>query len=50
MSARWVDLLRRFLEQNGGQLSKRARLKEFAALSDDEVFAIEEIYADTFGV
>ena len=50
MPTRWVDLLRRFLEQNGGQLSKRARQKEFAELSDDEVFAIEKIFAENFGV
>jgi hypothetical protein len=35
-----------FLRQNGGHFSKRAREKEPGALTDDEVTAIENIYAD----
>ncbi len=40
------DLMMGFLRQNAGQFSKRAREKEFGALTDDEVAAIENIYAD----
>jgi hypothetical protein len=40
------DLMMGFLRQNGGSFSKRAREKEFGALTDDEVSAIETIYAD----
>jgi len=40
------DLMMGFLRQNGGHFSKRAREKEFGALTDDEVTAIENIYAD----
>ena len=35
-----------FLRQNDGRFSKRAREKEFAALTDEEMLAIEGIYAD----
>jgi Fic family protein len=38
-----------FLRQNGGQLSKRARTKEFKALTEDEVKMLEEKYQDIFG-
>ena len=40
------DLMMGFLRQNGGHFSKRAREKEFGALTDDETSAIENIYAD----
>jgi hypothetical protein len=40
------DLMLGFLRQNDGCFSKRAREKEFAALTDEEVLAIEGIYAD----
>ncbi len=43
------DLLFRFLHQNGGQLSKRAKSKEFATLGEDEVAAVEALYGDCFG-
>lgn len=46
MPARTVDLLHRFLRQNGGHLSRRAREREFAALSDGEVARVETLYAD----
>lgn len=39
-----VSLLVRFLEQNNGKISKRARNKEFEALDDKEVENIEENY------
>jgi hypothetical protein len=41
-----LDLMFGFLRQNDGHFSKRAREKEFAALTDEEVSAIEGIYAD----
>ena len=43
-----VSLLFRFLEQNKGTLSKRAREKEFAELTDKEVKEIEEYYQSLF--
>lgn len=45
-----VELLQKFLQQNEGRLSQRARSREFAALTDDEVLNIEEIYVETFGL
>jgi len=39
-----LDLLLKFLSQNGGQLSKRAREKEFKALTEQEIEAIELLY------
>lgn len=49
MPDRTTDLLFRFLEQNGGRLSKRARGKEFAALTDREVKGIEGVWGEVFG-
>lgn len=46
MPDRLLDLLFRFLRQNNGKLSKRAREREFTALTDEEVAHIEAIYAD----
>ena len=43
-----VDLLFRFLRQNDGTLSKRAREREFAELTEDEVARIEATYAEAF--
>ncbi|KXF91846.1 cell filamentation protein Fic [Phaeobacter inhibens] len=43
-----IDLLFRFLQQNDGTLSNRAKGKEFAALTDAETKRIEEIYTNTF--
>ncbi len=48
MPDKLVDLLIRFLVQNGGKLSKRAREKEFKKLTDREIQAIEQKYADVF--
>lgn len=48
MPASTVDLLFSFLKQNGGLLSKRARDKEFAPLSQDEVGQVEAIYQELF--
>lgn len=39
-----LDLLWRFLQQNDGKFSQRARTQEFAALTDDEVTAIEKMF------
>jgi len=43
-----VALLVRFLDQNEGKLSKRAREKEFASLNDSEVIEIESSYKSIF--
>jgi hypothetical protein len=48
MPNRTVDLLHRFLRQNKGALSKRARTQEFALLTDEEARAIERAYAAAF--
>jgi Fic family protein len=44
-----VDLLFRFLQQNGGKLSKRGRENEFAELNDAETASAEAAYAAAFG-
>ena len=44
-----VNLLFRFLRQNQGQLSKRARQREFEGLTGDEINRIEIIYTGLFG-
>jgi hypothetical protein len=43
-----LDLLFRFLRQNKGILSKRAREKKFAKLTDDEVEKIEAGFTEAF--
>ena len=43
-----TNLLFRFLDHNSGRLSKRARDKEFAKLTSQEVALIEELYAGIF--
>jgi hypothetical protein len=43
-----ANLLFRFLDQNDGTLSKRAREKEFAKLDSQEVAAIEALYIEIF--
>jgi hypothetical protein len=48
MPDRLVDTLIRFLNQNKGKLSKRARVKEFAALTEMEVQTIENMYGKIF--
>ena len=47
MPTRAVELLHRFLRQNDGRLSRRAREKEFSGLTVAEVAQIEELYADS---
>lgn len=48
MPERMIDLLFRFLSQNDGRLSRRARENEFRALTDEEAQRIENIYQDCF--
>jgi hypothetical protein len=43
-----VSLLIRFLEQNNGVISKRARGKEFEAFSPSEIEGIESKYRELF--
>jgi Fic family protein len=43
-----IDLLFRFLKQNGSRLSKRAREGEFAKMTDEEVGAAENAFQDSF--
>ncbi len=44
-----IDLLFRFLQQNGGRLSKRAREQQFERMTDSEVASAEEAFAASFG-
>jgi hypothetical protein len=48
MPDRTLDNLFGFLRQNGGRLSRRAREKEFAALTDEETRRIEQAYSRSF--
>ncbi|MEJ0028806.1 MAG: Fic family protein [Rhizomicrobium sp.] len=48
MPDRTLDNLFGFLRQNNGHLSRRAREKEFAALTDNEQERIEAAYAEIF--
>lgn len=48
MPDRTIDLLFRFLQQNGGRLSKRARDHEFNSLTDAETGRVESIYKEIF--
>lgn len=50
MPDRTMDLLFRFLHQNGGILSKRARESEFSLLTDEEIKSLEGAYAEIFQV
>ncbi len=43
-----IDLIHRFLQEGQGHLSKRARTKEFVALTDSEIKKIEVLYAKSF--
>lgn len=49
MAPRTLDLLHRMLRQTNGTLSGRARSKEFNALTDAEVLAIEQLYGESIG-
>lgn len=48
MPPRTMDLLFRFLQQNDGLLSKRARREEFASLTEVEIQVIERAYLIAF--
>lgn len=48
MTETTVHLLHRFLGQNGGKLSNRARTKEFESLSDAEAAKIELLFSNCF--
>jgi Fic family protein len=48
MPERKVDLLHKFLRQENGRLSKRARSNDFAALTDEEVERVETLYLESF--
>ena len=48
MPGRTIDLLFRMLRQNKGKLSKRAREKEFAKLTEAEIDKIKSTYASIF--
>src|SRR6202035_3660629 len=48
MPERLIDLLFRFLSQNAGRLSQRARTQEFETLDDQEAQRVEAIYASAF--
>lgn len=48
MPDRTVALLIRFLEQNNGILSNRARFREFNVLKPEEVMRIEKVYQEIF--
>ncbi|MFC2254760.1 Fic family protein [Labrys portucalensis] len=47
MPDRLLDLLFRFLRQNGGTLSRRAREKEFALLTEEEIGRVQAIFAQS---
>lgn len=49
MPDKHVDLLIRFLSQNNGKFSQRAREREFQKLTDIEIQAIENKFNDIFG-
>ena len=48
MPDKLVNLLIRFLEQNNGILSKKAREREFKSLSEGEVVDLEKMYTQIF--
>lgn len=48
MPDRTIDLLFRFLYQNDGNLSKRAREREFAKMTDEDVVFVEGAYSALF--
>ncbi len=48
MPDKLVDLLIRFLSQNNGQLSKRAKEHEFNKLTEAEIHAIEQKYSEIY--
>lgn len=49
LTSKQIELLRRFLADQNGRLSKRALEREFSFLTPDEARRVESIYAETFG-
>ncbi|MFH0727668.1 MAG: Fic family protein [Pseudomonadota bacterium] len=49
MPDKLIDLLIRFLAQNDGKLSNRAKEREFEKLTENEIRLIEEKYSEIFG-
>ncbi|WP_395396150.1 Fic family protein (plasmid) [Novosphingobium sp. BL-8A] len=49
MPSALIELLQKFLAQNAGRFSQRARAREFGSLTDEEANRIEQLYADAFG-
>lgn len=49
MPDKHVDLLIRFLSQNNGKISQRAREREFQKLTDTEIQTIENKFNEVFG-
>ncbi len=47
MPASTIELLHSFLRQNAGRLSRRAREREFAALTEEEVSRIERLFEES---
>ena len=43
-----LDLLHRFLKQGNGNLSERAKSKEFTSLTHEEVLQVEDLYLKAF--
>mgnify|MGYP004000422501 FL=1 len=50
MPGRQIDLLIRFLNQNQGKLSQRAKGNEFSQLTPQEIEALEDKYDEVFAV
>lgn len=50
MPDKLINLLAAFLDQNNGNLSKRAQEKEFAELSKEEISEIESVFKNIFGL
>jgi len=48
MPDREIELLRGFLAQGNGHLPKRAREKEFNALTDEEALRVEALSKELF--
>jgi hypothetical protein len=48
MPERLIDLMFRFLSQDAGRLSQRARAQELSALTDEEAQGVEAIYSQSF--
>ncbi|MCK5133979.1 MAG: Fic family protein [Candidatus Sabulitectum sp.] len=48
MSSGKIELLHKFLQQNCGRLSSRAKMREFAALTQNEISEIENLYKSSF--